>query len=116
MGRPTLAKAHLMRNLKAQLFVDRYLQGTLIALAILAFAEMAIFAAVRSPLFCYPLVAFVAAAYVYNSAELRCKSYLRQLRLIQELELCKNIPIPPPPRRRNIKYVQEWKQKGRYPH
>lgn len=105
-----------MKNASHQLMIDRILQGMLIAYALLAFFEMAIFAAVRSPLFCYPLVAFVAAGYVYKSAELRCKSYLRQLRLIQELDLCKNIPIPPPPRHRNIRYVQKYVQKGKYPY
>lgn len=106
-----------MNNLKQQLILHLALQVFGIFLWFVGFAEAVMLA--YCGLWTYWVYAYVALAFAdYFVARMKdhCHDYRCKLRTLQEIELCKNIPLqlPCPPRHRNIRYVQRYEQKGKY--
>lgn len=100
-------------QLKTQMFVDGYLQGTCLALATFAFGEAAVFALCHCLLCFIPAVSMLALSVIFEKATRRIAAYKSQLQI---LEVAATLRIPPPSsaRNKNINYVVKYKQRGKY--
>lgn len=101
------------QQLKTQLFVDGYLQGTCLAIATFAFGEAAVFALCHCLLCIIPAVSALALSVLFEKAARRIAA---NKSLLQILETAATLQIPPPTsaRNKNINYVVKYKQRGKY--
>lgn len=102
------------RQLKAQIFVDGYLQGTCLALAVFAGGEAVFFAAFHSLWMLVPTLAVLALSVIFEQASRRIAAYKYKLQI---LEVAAKLAIPPPnlPRNKTPTYTVKYKPRGNYP-